>query len=150
MRNTLACLLLSLLCSCAATFGTLPRSTFIDSDPRGADIVYRGKVVGITPCNITPKHNYSALTLTKDGYHSRDVELGKDSNGGWVLLGFLLWGPLELLFDAGADAFSATSDEPVTIPLATKDQKALPPWASPARSAVSPGPAKRRYDARFK
>lgn len=145
MKNPVLALLvaLPLLTSCAAMFGTSPSPAKITSDPPGATVIYRGTPVGVTPCDVKMKHNNSVLTLRMDGFHEREADLGSQSNGGLIFFGFFLWGPLELLFDAAADAWSCTDTRPFSIELApvagpymaTKQRKVdVPSRPSPRKS----------------
>lgn len=138
MRNTLACLLLSLLCSCAANIGTIPRPVLVDSSPRGAEVVYQGLTHGFTPCTFAPKHDDSRFTLKLDGHHTRQVDLGREGNVGLVLGGILLLGPLEIISAALTNAFSRTRDTPVSITLAPSDAEPLETWvvSPPTRTRV--------------
>lgn len=127
----LALALLPLLTSCAAMMGTGPVTIPVSSDPPGATVVYNGNDVGITPCSFSMKHRDREFALRLDGYHRHDVDVGGKGNGGLVVLGFLLWGPLEFVFDAAAGAFSRPDDGHVHIVLVPAAEPRPAKWIRP-------------------
>lgn len=107
------------LCSCAATFGSGPFAVPIDSEPQGAIVSYRGHDVGRTPCTVSMTTKSDRLTLRLDGYRPQEVGVRPTSNGGWVLLGILLWGPFELFAAAMSDSWTGLSTDPLKVPLSS-------------------------------
>ena len=133
----LALPLLPMLTSCAAMMGTGPVTIPVSSDPPGATVVYRGNDVGVTPCSFPMKHRDREFALRLDGYHRHDVDVGGKGNGGLVFVGFLLWGPLEILIDAAAGAFSRPNDGHVHVALVPAGEPCPPLWERPRERAVS-------------
>jgi len=91
----------------------------VASNPPGATVVYQGADVGVTPCTISMRKRCTEIALHLDGYHPHkvDVGFGSAANGGWFLLGFLLFGPFELIVDVVADGFTGVNESPVRIDL---------------------------------
>jgi len=125
---------LCLLPSCAAAFGTGPFLVPISSAPPGATVRYRNNEVGVTPCTITMQNDLQTVHLSLPGHHRHEVDVGTVDNAGWVLAGFLIWGPFELIWDAAAGAFTRTNDAAVHIVLRPTDQSAPLKWERPDSS----------------
>lgn len=121
------CLLMSLT-SCAAAFSSGPWQVGVDTYPAGAQVFYRGEPVGQTPCTVEVTSKSSRVSLRLDGYHMQEAELGTRSNGGAVAIGFLLFGPLELIVDAAADAWVRVIDDPITVRLSPAASPTPPVW----------------------
>jgi hypothetical protein len=103
----------------------------VSSSPPGATIHYGGHDVGVTPATIAMRYPDCQLTLRLPGYHDRVCDVGSNFNGGWVILGVLLWGPFEILVDATANAWGSVDDRPVCADLAPATGSVLPPWTRP-------------------
>lgn len=129
--RTILFLLLPLLCSCAATFGTGPFLVPVDSTPQGAIVRYQGHDYGRTPCVVRMTNDSDRLTLRLDGHHPQEVMVRATSNGGYVILGILLWGPFELISAAIADAWSGLEERPLLVPLVPAEQPEPKLWVLP-------------------
>lgn len=131
LRIVLASLALLPLTGCAALFAPDPVAVAIDSRPQGAIISYQGHDIGRTPATVALRAETSTVTLRLDGHHPREVDVGTIGNGNYVLGGFLLWGPIELLIDAIANAWKRIDGAPLLVELAPEDTTSLPVWTRP-------------------
>ena len=140
MRSIAVAVMMMMLCSCAATLGRGPFVVPIDSDPRGATVTQGGYSLGVTPCKVTLNAQDSVVMLELDGFAPREVDVGKRNNTGLVILGFLLWGPIELIVDACAGTWHRINTDPIVVPMSVEPQvrweRPKPPPASRTDSYV--------------
>lgn len=128
-----ALLPLLFLCSCAAVFGGGSATIPVDSTPRDAVVEYRGVGVGRTPCLVTVHPDDTKLVLTLEGHHPQQVDVVATGNGGLVVFGFLLWGPVELLVDAIANAWYSVDERPLLVPMTPSTAPAPAAWSLPVK-----------------
>jgi hypothetical protein len=95
------CLILALASSgCATIMNGTHQKVFFDSDPQGAEIVYREKTY-TTPCMISLAKYYKGVKLPiyKTGYLPQEIDC-KVKQGGWVWGNILFGGYIGLIVDA--------------------------------------------------
>jgi hypothetical protein len=113
------------MCSCAALRGRGPFFVPIDSTPRGATVSQGIYKLGTTPCRVHLTPRDTVVQVSLDGYAERTVDVGTVSNIGLIFMGFIFWGPIELVTAAMADAEKGVDTRPVHVSMS---KEARPRW----------------------
>jgi hypothetical protein len=95
--NLVLMLAAPLLTGCGAMMVPGPFLVPVDSEPRGATVVYAGKTVGVTPCVVAMQRRPTQLELHHADCHPRIVDVGTEDNR-WVAGNFATLG-LGMLVD---------------------------------------------------
>src|SRR5262245_45845357 len=113
-------LVVPMLAGCGALMVPGPFLVPVDSEPRGATVVYKGKAVGVTPCVVAMQRASSTFELRRDGSHARIAEVGTESNG-WAAGNLATLG-LGLIVDLALGTNVNLIDDPVFVNLASSEQ----------------------------
>src|SRR5262245_49576334 len=124
MHTNLALLLVApLLSGCGALMAPGPFLVPVDSEPRGATVVYEGKVVGVTPCVVAMQRHANQLELYREDCHPRIVEVGTEANR-WVAGNVATFG-LGMFVDLALGANVNPIEDPLVVGLSGTDDPPL-------------------------
>jgi len=124
--NLVLMLAAPLLTGCGAMMVPGPFLVPVDSEPRGATVVYAGKTVGVTPCVVAMQRRPTQLELHHADCHPRIVDVGTEDNR-WVAGNFATLG-LGMLVDFALGTNVNPIDDPVFVGLARIANPPLAPW----------------------
>jgi hypothetical protein len=129
-------LLVVMLSSCAAIFGSKQKNFDLRSNPPGAEVFLDGARLGTTPFKVKlGNQQQHTFVFRKEGYKEVSCTLPKGTGGGWVVADILL-GLVPVIIDAATNSWSQTKGDSCAGSLEPMSVASVTPAAAPAPTTV--------------
>lgn len=120
VRIGIACLLLAALATgCGTIFGGTTQNVRVASSPNAAQVNVPAGATYTTPTTLDLKRkNEYVLTISKEGYETREVEINNSLRGGMLALDILFTGLVGVVVDAATGGWYSLNPTNVDVSLA--------------------------------
>ncbi|RME03265.1 MAG: PEGA domain-containing protein [Planctomycetota bacterium] len=106
--------------SCATIVTGSSQTIYIQTEPKGADVMVGGRPVGKSPVSVTlPRNQDHSITVQKEGYATAHMMLGRTLNG-WIFGNIFFGGFLGAVVDLVTGAAWWITPDSVFIKLQPK------------------------------